>query len=292
MHSQDLCVCVCASTATYTHICTNVHSSIAAMSRAHDHARCRDLLKCCFHSMRRVLLTESSSASHDVHFISFLVFTANMHCRILRFDVYIIISTRGSDDHPPHFTSSCGYHGNQLLQSIKSKNEKKDILIINELVISGIILYYTNLHCHTCNCSITAHWLNQVCMRRYMKLNNLSACLPTSSLTHASPLCLSSWLMWHQGRQACHISSRSSWVTQWALRAQKWSGPRPRVGLSFFFFLLFCSPEHRQTQNLNGGNERSHDIFMWRFPLFINCQSLPNYTQYIGSHRSSFIWAL
>lgn len=69
-----------------------------------------------------------------------------MHCRMLRFDVYIIISTRRSDNHPPHFTSSCGYHGNQLLQSINSKKEKKDILIINELVISGIIhiiLIYT-----------------------------------------------------------------------------------------------------------------------------------------------------
>lgn len=26
---------------------------------------------------------------------------------------------------PSHFTSSCGYHGNQLLESINSKNAKK-----------------------------------------------------------------------------------------------------------------------------------------------------------------------
>lgn len=112
------------------------------------------------------------------------------------------------------------------------------------------------------------------------------------SLSHAASLFLSSWLMWHSGRQACHTSSGSSSVTQEASRAQKWSGPRPRVrNVIFFFFLV-----QRQIQSHDGGNERSHDTFMRRFLLFIICQSRPNYIECRCSHHRScsfyFIYGL
>lgn len=120
-HLQHSCVYTSATTHTYT----NMHFSICRMHMTITGAQIHRNAKH-FHSMRRVLHTENSYIFHNLHFISFLIFIANIHCRILVFDVYIIISTRGSDDHPsPHFTSSCGYHGNQLLESINSKNATK-----------------------------------------------------------------------------------------------------------------------------------------------------------------------